>query len=244
MKTSAAPVKDKSELTQISYSKVIAQFKDRFAKFVIFVGEARAAEFEQELRALGIGLRTFDLHRNNRPAKQQDIILGEFSRSKTGILVTTLSLALSNWRVVSDAAIFVNCSLHIEASSGPYNRYLARVKTDQVIFLDCTFGDNHEYWKKERRIEDVSPSIYGLPENVSVSRRSVDRRADDAFTEMVRARIPQHAAVCEGPAEEAVFHHKDFGSGYHKDDIAMIGTVVKYAGLRGKAIRFVPDSKK
>jgi hypothetical protein len=74
---------NKSEFDTISCSKVIAQLKDKFAKSAIFVRESHAAAFEQELRTLG--LRTFDLYRDNRPRRQQDIILGQFSLSKTGV---------------------------------------------------------------------------------------------------------------------------------------------------------------
>jgi hypothetical protein len=244
MKTIATPVKgSKSGVDAIVYySKAIAQFKDKFAKFVIFVREGYASEFELELRMLG--LRTFDHYRENRPTSQQDIVLGQFSLSKTGVLITTLNMGMSNWNVLADASIFVNRNIHLETTSGIYSRLIKRVKTDKVIFLDCTFGDTSKDWKKERRIEDVSPSTYGLPKRVAVSRLSVDRRADDAFTEMVRVQMPNIAAVCDGPAEEAVFHQKDFGSGYHKDDITLIGTAVKYAGLCGKTVRFIPDGTK
>ena len=74
---------NKSEIDTISCSNVIAQLRDKFAKFAIFVRESHAAAFEQELRTLS--LRTFELYRDNRPRRQQDTILGQFSLNKTGV---------------------------------------------------------------------------------------------------------------------------------------------------------------
>ena len=59
----------------------------------------------------------------------------------------------------------------------------------------------------------------------------------------IRAKLPEFARMCADDAGLVLLHQDAFAADYEEDEHALLGTAIKYAGLRGKEVRVIGNNR-
>ena len=59
----------------------------------------------------------------------------------------------------------------------------------------------------------------------------------------IRKKIPDFARMCADDAEHVLLHQDAFAADYQEDECILLGTAIKYAGLRGKEVRVIGKNR-
>ena len=56
---------------------------------------------------------------------------------------------------------------------------------------------------------------------------------------IIRTKLPDFATACADDTELVLLRQDAFAPDYHEDEYTLLGTAIKYAGLRGKEVRVI-----
>ncbi len=55
----------------------------------------------------------------------------------------------------------------------------------------------------------------------------------------IKKKLPEFAKTCADDTELVLLHQEAFAADYQEDEYALLGMVIKHAGLRGKEVRVI-----
>jgi hypothetical protein len=68
------------------------------------------------------------------------------------------------------------------------------------------------------------------------------QRQQDFKTEFERT-LPEYAKMCRGPEPVVIFHQDAFAADYQLTEFTLLGMAIKYAGLVGKEVHVIGQSR-